>query len=65
MKSNKLRKLICTGPKYYQTKAVNFTSAKNMVLINVLDHGVIKEGLSATLLMHWKSKVSECIEEKI
>ena len=68
IKSNKLRKLICKGPKYYESKAVDFNTPKNNIFKGIdkcIRSWKHKKGLPKALLSQWKSKISECIEEKI
>ena len=55
---NTLRKLVCKGPKYWEGKAVDCTSAKSNILEDTdkcIRWGSHKKGLSDALLTQWKN----------
>ena len=61
IKSNKLRKLNCKGPKYRESMAVEFSSAMGNILEGIdicIRSWSQKKGLTEAILPPWENKLS-------
>ena len=68
IKNNKLRKIICKGPKFRETKPISFEYAKNNIsngLNDCIRSWCDKKGIPEESLTEWKNTVMEEITDRI
>ena len=65
---NKLRKLFHKGPKYRETKPLNWEKARNNILDglnNCVSNWCNKNGYNENIFNEWKNKISDTIDSRI
>ena len=68
VKNNKLRKILSKGPKFRETRGLNFYKAKESITEGINDcikNWCAKKNSNKALLQEWKHKVLELVDERI
>jgi hypothetical protein len=66
--NNKLRKLISKGPKYREALKINWTSAKETILVSLdecIKNWSVKSKLNKSLFLPWKTEIIKALDNKI
>ena len=66
--NNKLRKLFTKGPEYRETNNISWEKAKSTItegLNDCIDTWCSKHGINKSVLMEWKDRVIDSVDEKI
>ena len=68
VKNNKLRKLLCKGPKYREPNSINWTKCKSEIknsLVNFSSNWCNKKGIPTTSFLEWINKIMTKVDIRI